>query len=277
MEERFDSKEYIKILGEELVNDFIKAGKTTHTCAVGSGREKALMNKLKSILPHGIGVGSGFVIDSFGNTSSQCDLIIYEEEFALKFIINNDDTYAYYNCESVIAVGEIKSDASIVDIEDSFKKLKKIRELIRYRENDNRFRSYLSKLVAYGADSEKYEPDEKNTDQIFTFVLCKALKTPLSSIASKAKEIFQTKAKYFNIIFPIEGKLITYLDENKNSLVQSALDATALCELSDDDGFNYFITKLLYQIQHGRSVPLNTQRYIQLKNRFSVSTITPIL
>ena len=46
MEERFDSKEYIKILGEELVNDFIKAGKTTHTCAVGSGREKALMNKL---------------------------------------------------------------------------------------------------------------------------------------------------------------------------------------------------------------------------------------
>lgn len=115
------------------------------------------MNKLKSILPHGVGVGSGFVIDSFGNTSSQCDLIIYEEEFALKFIINNDDTYAYYNCESVIAVGEIKSDASIVDIEDSFKKLKKIRELIRYRENDNRFRCYLSKLVACGADSEKYE------------------------------------------------------------------------------------------------------------------------
>lgn len=279
MEERFDSKEYIKILGEELISDFIKAGKTTHTCAVGSGREKALMNKLKSILPHGVGVGSGFVIDSFGNTSSQCDLIIYEEEFALKFIINNnDDTYAYYNCESVIAVGEIKSDASIADIEDSFKKLKKIRELIRYRENDNRFRCYLSKLVACGADSEKYEPNEKNTDQIFTFVLCKSLKTPLSSIANKAKEVFETKDKYFNIILPIEGKPITYLEENINSLVQSALDATALCELSDNDaGFNYFITKLLYQIQHGRSVPLNTQRYIQSKNRFSVSTITPIL
>lgn len=27
MEERFDSKEYIKILGEELISDFIKAGK----------------------------------------------------------------------------------------------------------------------------------------------------------------------------------------------------------------------------------------------------------
>ena len=177
MEERFDSKEYIKNLGEELINDFIKAGKATHPCAVGTNREKALMNKLKSILPHGIGVGSGFVIDSLGNTSSQCDLIIYEEEFALKFIINENDTYAYYNCESVIAVGEIKSDASIADVEDSFRKLKKIRELIRYK----------------------------------------------------------------------------------------------------DIGFNYFITRLLYQIEHGRSVPLNTQRYMQSKNSFSVSTLTSIL
>jgi len=278
MEEKFDSKEYIRILGEELINDFIKAGKTTHTCAVGSGREKALMNKLKSILPHGIGVGSGFVIDSLGNTSSQCDLIIYEEEFALKFIINDDETYAYYNCESVIAVCEIKSDASLADIEDSFKKLKKIRELVRHKEDDNRFRCYLSKLVVCGADSEKYEPKTKSTDQIFTFVLCKSLKTPLSSIANKAKEIFETKDKYFNIIFPIEGKPITYIDENVNCFTQSALNATALCELSDEDvGFNYFITKLLYQIEHGRSVPLNTQRYIQLKNRFSVSTITPVL
>lgn len=277
MEETFNSKEYIKILGKELITDFIKAGKTTHTCAVGSGREKALMNKLKNILPHGIGVGSGFVIDSLGNTSSQCDLIIYEEEFALKFIINDDDTYAYYNCESVIAVGEIKSDASIADIEDSFKKLKKIRELIRHKEDDNRFRCYLSKLVACGADSEKYEPNKKNADQIFTFVLCKSLKTPLSSIAEKAKEIFETKEKYFNIILPIEGKPITYLDENNNRLTQSALDATALCELSDEDiGFNYFITKLLYQIQNGRSVPLNTQRYIQSKNSFNVSTVNPI-
>lgn len=278
MEERFDSKEYIKNLGEELINDFIKAGKATHPCAVGTNREKALMNKLKSILPHGIGVGSGFVIDSLGNTSSQCDLIIYEEEFALKFIINENDTYAYYNCESVIAVGEIKSDASIADVEDSFRKLKKIRELIRYKEDDNSFRSYLSKLAVWGTDSEKYEPTKKSTDQIFTFVLCKSLKTPLSSIANKAKEIFETKDKYFNIIFPIEGKPIIYLEESNKCLVQSALDATALCELSDNDiGFNYFITRLLYQIEHGRSVPLNTQRYMQSKNSFSVSTLTSIL
>ena len=277
MEETFDSENYIRTLGEELVNDFIKAGKTTHPCSVGSGREKALMNKLKNILPHGVGVGSGFVIDSYGKTSSQCDLIIYEEELALKFIINEDDSYAYYNCESVIAVGEIKSDATIADIEDSFKKLKKIKELKRHKKADTSFRSYLSKNSICGAESETYNPIKNSYDQIFTFILCKSLGTPLTSISKKAKEVFETTDKYFNLILPIEGNAITYINTELNCLVESALNATELCELTDEQiGFNYFISKLIYQIQHGRSVPLNTQRYIQTKNSFSVSNITPI-
>ena len=131
--------------------------------------------------------------------------------------------------------------------------------------------------MACGANSEKYDPNNKSIDQIFTFVLCKSLKTPLSSIVKKAKEIFITKDKYFNIIFPIEGNAITYLDQNRNCLVESALNATSLCELSDEEvGFNYFITKLIHQIQHGRSVPLNTQRYIQTKSRFSISNVERI-
>ena len=60
-------------------------------------------------MPHGVGIGSGFVYDSFGNVSNQCDVILYEDEFALKCCINNNEKDTYYNCESVIAVGEIKS------------------------------------------------------------------------------------------------------------------------------------------------------------------------
>ena len=277
MEETFDSENYIRTLGEELVNDFIKAGKTTHPCSVGSGREKALMNKLKNILPHGVGVGSGFVIDSYGKTSSQCDLIIYEEDLALKFIINEDENYAYYNCESVIAVGEIKSDATIADIEDSFKKLKIIRELKRHKRADTSFRSYLSKNSICGAESETYNPSKNGFDQIFTFVLCKSLNTPLTSIAKKANEVFETTDKYFNLILPIEGNAITYINTAQNCLVDSALNATELCELTDAQiGFNYFVSKLIYQIQHGRSVPLNTERYIQNQNTFSVCNIIPL-
>ena len=48
---------------------------TTHLHAVGRGRKNSARIKLKNILPAGVGVGSGFVIDSYGNTSQQCDII----------------------------------------------------------------------------------------------------------------------------------------------------------------------------------------------------------
>ena len=278
MENMFNSEDYIKTLGDELVNDFIKAGKSTHPCSVGSGREKALMNKLKSILPHGIGVGSGFVFDSYGNTSAQCDLIIYEEEYALKFIINDDESYAYYNCENVIAVGEIKSDATIASIEDSFNKLKKIKELKRFNPNpnDNTFRNYLSNLSIVGVESQKFDPENKLRDQIFTFLISKSIKTPLESIASKANEIFKEKHKYFNLILPIEGKPITYLNLEDRNIIDGALGSDFMAELNDDCGFNFFITRLMYHILNGRSVCLKPERYIQTKTSFNINRTVAI-
>ena len=113
MKNNFSVQDYIKFLGEELVHEFSVAGMTTHPHAVGSGRENSARLKLKNILPAGVGVGSGFVIDSYGNTSQQCDIILYEENFAMKFAVNDDQANTYYNCESAIAVGEVKSVASM--------------------------------------------------------------------------------------------------------------------------------------------------------------------
>jgi len=86
MESSFDPIKYVKYLGEELITEFSKSSITTHPHAVGGSRESTARSKLKSILPAGVGVGSGFVIDSYGNTSSQCDIILYEENFSMKFI-----------------------------------------------------------------------------------------------------------------------------------------------------------------------------------------------
>ena len=104
MRDYFDTYEYVNDLGIDLIREFEKAGKTTHPHSVGEGREIKAINKLEDILPSSIGIGSGFVIDSFGNVSSQCDIIIYEKDLCLKFN-KEDEKNCYYNCESVIAVG----------------------------------------------------------------------------------------------------------------------------------------------------------------------------
>lgn len=135
MENMFNSEDYIKTLGDELVNDFIKAGKSTHPCSVGSGREKALMNKLKSILPHGIGVGSGFVFDSYGNTSAQCDLIIYAFD-------TDGDTFRYTYKRNWTDTN--LEDIGLIDLGIFYEKYKIISKSFDYLINN--FCTYLNDL-----------------------------------------------------------------------------------------------------------------------------------
>ena len=73
MGKNFDIKEYVYSLGTELVFEFSKAKLTTQSVAKGSNKEMSVIRKLTDILPAGVGIGSGFVYDSYGNVSNQCD------------------------------------------------------------------------------------------------------------------------------------------------------------------------------------------------------------
>ena len=112
MENSFDSVSYVIRIGKELVHDFDGAGFATSPGQIGSAREVPTREKLEQVLPRGIAVGSGFVIDSYGNTSRQMDVILYEKDFCPVYSINRDSSTTYYPCEGVIAVGEIKSKIS---------------------------------------------------------------------------------------------------------------------------------------------------------------------
>ena len=82
---QFDTHAYIKSLGEELVLTYSSSGQATTPGLKGQAREKAVRAKLESILPGGVGVGTGCVIDSGGNSSGQIDVILYEQQFCPVF------------------------------------------------------------------------------------------------------------------------------------------------------------------------------------------------
>ncbi len=260
MQENFNSVKFISSLGNELVSEFAKAGMGIHPCAVGSGREKSVKNKLAAILPAGVGVGSGFVIDSFGNTSKQCDIIIYEKNYALRFIINDDEDFAYYNCESVIAVGEVKSDASAADIKDSFQKFQSVRMLQRKSSDLNIWRKYLHGFTTQGTPQQAYSQQENTYDQIFTFLVCKSFKTTFETICEKASEICKCKSEYFNTLLSTEGDLITY--QNDENSVYSALDGNAIIQIESDFSFNLLVNMLIFFIRAGRTTPFDVTNYI---------------
>lgn len=273
MRKTFDTFEYVIDLGKDLVREFEKAGKTTHPHSVGEGREKSAIDKLKDILPSGVGVGSGFVIDSYGNVSSQCDIVIYEKELCLKFNAF-DDRNSYYNCESVIAVGEVKSDLGQKELDDSINKLKKIKNLKRHLNDNRNFRCYLSKLTAYGAESEIYDPKRKSLDQIFTFIICNSFKLDYKKIISSIKKI-DNKYEYPNTIISVNGQSIGFSKKegryftNQLSSLNSEFINYGITEFS----FSQLLEKIFYVIEHGRTVSYNPRIYILKEFKYVVETI----
>lgn len=268
MENTFNAKEYVKLLGEELVYEFEKAGMATHPHAVGGGREHSAREKLKAILPAGVGVGSGFVIDSFGNTSKQCDLILYEESFAMKFVINGDTTNTYYNCESVIAVGEIKSIATMTEIRDAVDKLICVKQLKRQNNNGYTHRRYFSSMTIsdhIGDEIIPYNSDKDPLKQIYTFVLCQSLKADTQSVIDYMKEKCSKDCEYVNSILSTDGAYISFYDINAehSKILPSRIGANLAGNLVDNKfAFNHFVDRLVNFIIHATTVPLNYSKYL---------------
>ena len=109
MDKTFDVDKFIAVIGTDLVNDFEKARAATSPSAVGDAMEFPVRALLEQILPRGISVGSGFVIDPNDVTSQQTDVVLYEKDICPVLSINNTPGTAHYPCEGVIAVGQVKS------------------------------------------------------------------------------------------------------------------------------------------------------------------------
>jgi len=117
----FISKELLLKLGQ--VKEFIKA----HNPTIGVVTEEILRSFLKEHLPKYVSVAQGFIRNASGETSRQCDIIIYDAIHYAPFYRINDIVIVPE--ESVIAFVEVKTtiNSSIFqDALDYFKVQKQI-------------------------------------------------------------------------------------------------------------------------------------------------------
>ena len=132
MDRSFDPDAFIRRIGERLVEEFAHAKAGTTASTVGSAAEQPVRNQLEQVLPRGVAVGEGFVIDSYGGTSRQQDVVLYERDLCPAFSVNRTPQTTYYPCEGVIAVGEVKSRLDGDSLEDAFAKVASVKALRRY-------------------------------------------------------------------------------------------------------------------------------------------------
>lgn len=181
MNNSFDVDGFIARIGKRLVEQFEDAKAATSPVAVGDAMEQPVKDQLEQLLPRGIGVGSGFVIDSSGATSRQTDVVLYEKDICPIFSINNTPCTTYYPCEGVIAVGQVKSILTKSLLKEEFGKIASVKRLQRYPVHDFMphpttgapialERSYGSRQNPSVIDvSEKRKSDE--TRQILGFII----------------------------------------------------------------------------------------------------------
>ena len=181
MDKSFDPDAFIRRIGERVVEKFKDAKAGTTPSTVGSAAEQPVRDQLEQVLPRGVGVGEGFVIDSYGGTSRQQDVLLYERDICPVFSINGTPQTTYYPCEGVIAAGEIKSRLDRDSLEDAFKKVASVKALRRHAVADFMphpttgepiplKRDYLSPRGDSVIRLDK-GPGQKEREQIFGFVL----------------------------------------------------------------------------------------------------------
>ena len=197
MDRAFDPDKFIRRIGERLIDEFEDAKSATTPSTVGSAAEKPVRVQLEQILPRGIAVGEGFVIDSYGGTSRQQDVILYERDICPIFSVNDTPETTYYPCEGVIAVGEIKSSLDGKELEDSFRKIESVKKLQRHNVPHSMphpttghampsRRNYLTPSGDSIVDVNEGMTQEENA-QIFGFIL-----------AGESKLIHKTLIEKFN-------------------------------------------------------------------------------
>jgi len=139
-----------------------KEKKLIHPGEYGAYREELAKKWLEMYVPKKFGIGSGFVINSRGSISTQCDIVIYDKMTTPK--IENVNNQRFFPIETVSCVGEIKSDINSIGILNSY--LIKLAEIKKMRENvkdpDPYFRGFKS----------SFSPNDNPFDNIFTFLIC---------------------------------------------------------------------------------------------------------
>ena len=139
MDSTFDVAKFVKDVGVLLVHAYEGARKATTPGLVGSAIENPVRSLVASLLPSGLSVGTGCVVDSYGNTSRQMDIVLYERDICPVYRVNDTPEATYFPCEGVVAVGEVKAALDGPKLGDAFKKIESVKALSTLAKLDHPF------------------------------------------------------------------------------------------------------------------------------------------
>ena len=213
-----------------------------HPGEQGVAREEIIRQFLRTHLPKGFDISSGFVFDVNGEVSQQADIIIADSLVSPRFEVSGG--VRFYPCESVVAVGQVKSKVtSRKELWDAFCNLRSV--------------GLLDRTAGGRAVCERTgNPlDHKSNHQhrifSFIFVIDRALSAELAQ--ETLLECIHRSGPHLwpNMIFALNKYMITYCCDN--GVCPNTLDARATAiirSIIPGDDLIRFYTFLSQAINH---------------------------
>lgn len=171
----FDPLTFVNRIGKKLVGEFEEASVAGTPSLIGAARENPARKQLEKLLPAFVAAGSGIVIDSFRNRSTQQDLIFYERDFCPVYSINDTPEATYFPVEGVIATGEVKSVVDKPTLFDALAKIESAKVLKRLSLKEKNhfsvavadFRSFGSGACFAATPETEFDQGKNFRDQVF--------------------------------------------------------------------------------------------------------------
>lgn len=264
----FDGEAYIEHVGKRLVDDFAFAARAGTAGLKGSAKEHPARISLAKLIQHGLSVGSGIVVDSYGGQSKQQDIVIYEN-ISPVFTHSDDPQSTYFPVEGVVACGEVKSTLDAAEIKDSFSKCMSVKKLRRFavKTDDGlglppavSFRKYSNTTSFAAAEIEQFSQEDKSFDQVMTFILCERFaaspQTTVSNFVAQFRENGRSSGP--NIVASLNDGFILGHNSQNNSVTRSAIDGDGLIFSGQPNmAFSKLMWMLRLYVRGGRTVNVN--------------------
>jgi hypothetical protein len=273
----FDPTQFVNRIGRRLVMEFADASEAGTPGLIGNAREHPARVQLVKLLPAYVSIGSGLLMDSYGEQSKQQDIVMFERDFCPVYSINDTPDATYFPIEGVIANGEVKSSVDKGVLFSALDNIRSAKLLRRYVHKTNEGLGFFASFRKFGmgpsfgaTPSDEFNQDLNFRDQIYSFILCNSFTSSPDAILKNLVEYEYLHGHQCmpNIIISLNDGFIQGMQSNNSSLQFSLLTSDSFSFVPAlDRCFTYLVNQLQQHVREARTVPLETlDRYMASLN-----------
>ncbi|MCC7681066.1 DUF6602 domain-containing protein [Janthinobacterium sp. FW305-128] len=189
-----------------------ETGKLFHPGEFGTYRESIFREFLKLCVPSRLEIGSGFLINSKGDVSTQADIVIYDRSAIPR--VESNEHQRFFPVEGVCAIGEVKSRLSKAGLREALNKLARLKAIA----------DHVSSTIPIFRDRTYNQHDFNREmlcyDQIFSFLVCESFDFDSTSLPSEVSTWYDSDVKNHhkhNMVLSIKDGLLLYVDEKNKT------------------------------------------------------------